>query len=104
MILFSGFDLSNVATLITTAFYQPPNNANPTTMTRLRRIGHLMILYYLPLAIYVPAGLISALKANGSIGFGPFENNLVLQILAGTFCFAPFAYLLFSMIYYGVSV
>ena len=106
---FSGFDLSNIATLITTAFYQPPQNANAPPMTRVRRVVHLLILYYLPLVIYVPTGLLCAWVANESIGFGPFESYgdsefLLIQILATSFCLAPFVYLLLSLVYYGVSV
>ena len=108
MILFPGFDLSNIATLITTAFYQPPKNANHDHMTRIGRFGHLMILYYLPLVIYVPTGLICAWYANESkwVHFKTYEDtaHLVMQIWATSFCFAPFLYTLLSLIYYGVSV
>ena len=95
-------DLTNVATLFTTAFYQPPAGFQ---VTRFRRLGHLLTLYFLPLLVYIPVGILCHCFANnGVVGFGPFEEYLPLIALAVSFLVAPLPYIIFSMIYYAVSL
>ena len=79
------FDLTNLATLFTTAFYQPPGDF---PVTRFRRIGHLLALYYLPLLVYVPVGILCQLvghdhnsSGHDKIEFGPFEDFYYLMVL-----------------------
>ena len=86
-----------MATLFTTAFYQPPGDFQ---VTRFRRIGHLLALYYLPLLIYVPVGILCHEK----IEFGPFEDFYYLIVLGVSFLVGPIPYFLFSTIYYAVSL
>ena len=95
--LASVYDLTNLATLFTTAFYQPPGGF---PVTRFRRIGHLLALYYLPLLIYVPVGILCHEK----IEFGPFEDFYYLIVLGVSFLVGPIPYFLFSTIYYAVSL
>ena len=104
--LASVYDLTNLATLFTTAFYQPPGGL---PVTRFRRIGHLLTLYYLPLLIYVPVGILCqciAMQWGGHerFWFGPFEGFFLLIILGVSFLVGPIPYFLFSMIYYAVSL
>ena len=100
-------DLTNVATLFTTAFYQPPGGYQ---VTRFRRLGHLLTLYFLPLLVYIPVGILChwigsrTLVGYGVVGFGPFEESLPLIALAVSFLVAPLPYIIFSMIYYAVSL
>ena len=102
------FDLTNLATLFTTAFYQPPGGF---PATRFRRIGHLLALYYLPLLVYVPAGILCHWIGHERFGFGSFEFKdskiegfYPFFILGVSFLVGPIPYFLFSMIYYAVSL
>ena len=92
-------DLTNMATLFTTAFYQPPGDFQ---VTRFRRIGHLLALYYLPLLVYVPVGILC--QYVGHEKNGPFEDFYYLIVLGVSFLVGPIPYFLFSTIYYAVSL
>ena len=94
-------DLTNMATLFTTAFYQPPGGF---PATRFRRIGHLLALYYLPLLVYVPVGILCQLVGDDKIEFSPFEDFYYLIVLGVSFLVGPIPYFLFSTIYYAVSL
>ena len=108
--LISVLDQSNLTTLITPAFYQPPPNAQARgiPMTRFGRFGHICLLHLMPLLVYVPAGLVCHWFAFESVGFGPqnfgpFDSAKILYALIGSYLGGPLVYALIGLIYYGVS-
>ena len=90
-----------MATLFTSAFYQPPGGFS---VTRFQRIGHLLALYYLPLLVYVPVGILCQWVGHNRFGFGPFDEPYPLIVLGVSFLVGPIPYFLFGIIYYAVSL
>ena len=96
-----------MATLFTSAFYQPPGGFS---VTRFQRIAHLLALYYLPLLVYVPVGILcqwvatQSMVGHGRFGFGPFDEPYPLIVLGVSFLVGPIPYFLFGIIYYAVSL
>ena len=74
--------------------------------TKLGRIAHTIMLYFLPTLVYVPAGLICHLYLfrDNAITFDTSTGHLVqVAIFSGVYCGAPMVYFVIAGIYYKVN-
>ena len=74
--------------------------------TKCGRIAHTIILYFLPILIYVPAGMVCYhLFRDNAITFDTSTGQLIqVSIFSGIYCGAPLVYFVIAGIYYRVSI
>ena len=104
---FLAFDVSNLATIITPALYQPPNHPNSRAKisNKYGRLAHIVYLYLLPFFMYAHLGYYLHQIAFKDVSI--IANDKVILDHADVMIFdiyfgALVVYLLLALVYYRV--
>ena len=101
------FEANTLGSLITSALFKVPSGSTQRfpILSKYGKLAHILILYFAPLVLYVPVGLIFhlVLFRDYAVTLDSLSNLEQLSMFSGFYCGAPVLYMIFAAIYHKVK-